>query len=446
MLKRFILAACIGFSGLSFLYVDDRPVTAAERQISPIVRLGERLFRDTRFSTTKGDLPASCSNCHLFNEDPQGLRSFTDFFNKSWVSSRSQDPRRLGLRNSPTLLDVAIMPQLHHDGEFRSIEDLVRGTISGRTMGWLPGEEDEAFEQASRVLLDDKGQNASYREQFKSVFNVDLAKIDRKERIDLMARAVAEFLRTLRSRRDSPYDQFIRLNDLPSEPSAGESPAEFGRRQLAGIAALESKGALRWIQGFGKTEFDGLKVFNASGQTASSGNCVTCHAPPYFTDLTFHNLGVAQREYDDIHGEGEFVHLEIPDADEAKRPSTRLRETPSRHKPQDADLGYWNFVDLKTSPLRRKEESDERFLRRMIGTFKTPSLRNLDYSYPYMHNGSLNTIEQVLDELMLLGEMARKGKIRQADEDLHGIRFAKTDIAPLAAFLKSLNEDLSRGF
>ena len=338
------------------------------------------------------------------------------------------------------------MPQLHHDGEFSSIEDLVRGTISGRTMGWLPGEEDEAFEQASRVLLDEKGQGISYREQFKSVFNVDLAKIDRKERIDLMARAVAEFLRTLRSRRDSPYDQFISLNGLPSEPSAGESPAEFGRRQLTGIAALESKGTVRWIHGFGKTELDGLRIFNASDQTASSGNCVTCHAPPYFTDLTFHNLGVAQREYDDIHGEGEFVHLEIPDAGEAIRPSMRLRETPSRHKPQDADLGYWNFVDLRTSPLRRREESDERFLRRMIGTFKTPSLRNLNYSYPYLHNGSLNTIEQVLDELMLLGETARRGKIRQADDALPGIRISKTDIPPLAAFLKSLNEDLSRGF
>ncbi len=439
MLKRFLAIACIGFSGLCYLDAEVRPVTANER--SAVIRLGESLFRDTRFSTTKGDLPASCSNCHLYNEDPQGLRSFTDFLNKSWVSSRSQDPRRLGLRNSPTLLDVAIMPRLHHDGEFGSLEDLVRGTISGRTMGWLPGEEAEAFENAGRILLD-----AAYRDQFRAAFNVDPAKVDRKERIDLMARAVAEYMRTLRSRRDSPYDQFAGLNGLPLEPSAGESPSDYGRRLLESIASLESKGALRWSDGFGKVELDGLRIFNATAREASNGNCVTCHAPPWFTDLTFHNLGVAQREYDDIHGEGEFAHLEIPDASAANRPAARLRETPSRHKPGDADLGYWNFVDLKTSPLRRKVESDERFLRRMIGTFKTPSLRNLDYSYPYLHNGSLNTIEQVLEELMLLGEMARNGKIREADEALPLIRIGKADIPKLAAFLKSLNEDLTRGF
>jgi len=441
MLKRLILAVCIGCAGYSLFDADERSVSAEGRETSAIVRLGESLFHDTRFSTTKGDLPASCSNCHLYNEDPQGLRSFTDFLNKSWVSSRSQDPRRLGLRNSPTLLDVAIMPRLHHDGEFGSLEDLVRGTISGRTMGWLPGEEAEAFDNAGRILLD-----AAYRDQFKAAFNVDPAKVDRKERIDLMARAVAEYMRTLRSRRDSPYDQFVTLNRLPADPSTGEAPSDFGRRLLESIASLESKGALRWSDGFGKVELDGLRIFSATAREVSNGNCVTCHAPPWFTDLTFHNLGVAQREYDDIHGEGEFAHLEIPDASAAKRPAARLRETPSRHRPGDADLGFWNFVDLKTSPLRRKGESDERFLRRMIGTFKTPSLRNLDYSYPYLHNGSLNTIEQVLEELMLLGEMARNGKIREADEALLLIRIGKADIPKLAAFLKSLNEDLTRGF
>src|SRR5262249_26976957 len=90
---------------------------------SAVVRLGERLFKDDRFSTPSGDLPASCSHCHLFDQDPQGLRAYADFFNRSWVSSRTQDRRRLGLRNSPTIFDVAEAPRLHHDGEFGSLED-----------------------------------------------------------------------------------------------------------------------------------------------------------------------------------------------------------------------------------------------------------------------------------------------------------------------------------
>src|SRR5262245_54036717 len=102
---------------------------------SALISLGERLFKDDRFSTPDGDLPASCSNCHMFDQDPQGLRAYADFLNRSWVSSRTQDRRRLGLRNSPTIFDVAEAPRLHHDGEFVSLEELVKGTISGRPMG-----------------------------------------------------------------------------------------------------------------------------------------------------------------------------------------------------------------------------------------------------------------------------------------------------------------------
>jgi len=77
-----------------------------EQEASPSVRLGDRLFRDDRFSTPDGDLPASCSHCHLYDEDPQGMRAYADFFNRSWVSFRMQDQRRLELRNSPSILDA----------------------------------------------------------------------------------------------------------------------------------------------------------------------------------------------------------------------------------------------------------------------------------------------------------------------------------------------------
>ncbi|MBK6797949.1 MAG: hypothetical protein IPG76_14550 [Acidobacteria bacterium] len=144
----------------------------AEKKDRPaIVRLGERLFRDDRFSTSKGDLPASCSTCHLLDEDPQGLRAYADFFNRSWVSSRIQDPRRLELRNSPTLFDVGEMERLHYDGEFPSLEALVKGTLSGRPMGWLPGEESAAFDHVFKVLINDRaegpGAAGTYREEFR---------------------------------------------------------------------------------------------------------------------------------------------------------------------------------------------------------------------------------------------------------------------------------------
>jgi cytochrome c peroxidase len=411
---------------------------------SAIIRLGERLFKDDRFSTPKGDLPASCSNCHMFDQDPQGLRAYADFFNRSWVSSRAQDRRRLGLRNSPTIFDVAEAPRLHYDGEFGSLEELVKGTISGRPMGWLPGEESQAFERARGVILNDSGAEV-YRNQFKAAFNVEVEKLSRDDVVELIAKAVSDFVRTLKTRKDSPYDKFIEANRLESKPAPGEDGKAFARRLLAGVNSLESKGALKLTKDFNATALKGLKLFFDT----EAGNCATCHTPPLFTDFSFHNKGVSQLDYDRVHSDGDeskFAALPVPDASSARRPSTQLRENPSKEKPGEADLGFWNFVDLKTSPLRRAGESEDAFLRRMIATFKTPMLRNLAYTQPYFHNGSTTTLEDTLGEIIRLSDMARAGRVREGDEELAKIRIGAAGITPLVAFLNSLNDDLKRGY
>jgi cytochrome c peroxidase len=433
------------FSLLILVQWMDRLLTRARGKParSAVVRLGERLFRDDRFSTPAGDLPASCSTCHLLDEDPQGLRAYADFFNRSWVSSRMRDHRRLELRNSPTIFDVAAMPRLHFDGEFDSLEALVRGTLAGRPMGWLPGEESQAFDRLRQVLLADRGKGRGgegpYREQFRAAFNVNLDRIGRDEAMDLVARAVAAYMRTLNTRKDSPYDRFLALNKLETGPAAGESGPAFAARLLARIESLDSNRAIRLTPDFNAAELAGLKTF----LDPATGNCAACHAPPLFADHSFHNLGVSQREYDRIHGEGRFAALPIV-AD--RRPAPQFREIPSKDKPGFADLGHWNFVDVKRSSLRRPDESDERFLQRMIATFKTPGLRNLKYSQPYFHDGSLHTLEDVLEEIQRLSEMARAGRLREADAELAKIRLRDADIRTLAAFLTSLNEDLKKGY
>ena len=467
MLKKIVLFAFAAFAVFRFADGYVRPALAGsdrDQEGSPVVRLGERLFRDERFSTSKGDLPASCSHCHLLDEDPQGLRAYSDFFNRSWMSSRTQDHRRLMLRNSPTILDAGQTPRLHYDGEFASLEELVKGTLAGRPMGWLPGEEAQAFEHARRVLLGDKGEGradedqegegrggegraaevraaeGTYREQFKKAFGVDLERLSPDETMNLVARAVANYCRTLNTRKDSGYDRFIAANSLESGPAAGEDIEAFTRKLLSKIDSLERARALKLSKDFDSTALRGLKIFFR----AESGNCAACHTPPLFTDHSFHNIGISQREYDRFHGEGKFANLAIPDSAKAIRPATQFRETPTRANPALVDLGFWNFVDLKTSPQRRAGESDDRFLQRMIAAFKTPTLRNLSYTQPYFHDGSLHTLEDVLTEMIALSEMARAGRLREADEEMAKIKITASDIGPLVAFLNSLNEDLKK--
>lgn len=409
------------------------------------IRLGVRLFRDSRFSSPQGDLQNSCASCHLLDEDPQGMRAHTDFFSRSWVPWRSGDPRREELRNSPTILDAALMPRLHFDGEFGSLEDLVKGTLAGRPMGWLPGEESQAFDRVRDIIIKDGGDavnRSSYRADFKAAFDVDPADISKPEVIERVATAIAEYMRTQKSSRTTPFDKFLQANQLDTAPSGNEESKQYGDRLLTAISALERKRALKMPAGFDNAALKGLKVFFRTDGATSIGNCVACHAPPLFTDLSFHNMGISQSEYDQFNGEGSFAELKIPPAHEAKRPSIKFREQPSKQKPGCADLGFWNFADLKTSPLRRRDETDDQFLQRMIGAFKTPTLRNLTYTSPYMHTGGFSSLESALEEVMRLSDLARAGRVREADDNLKRIKIKEADIPTLVAFLNTLNEDL----
>ncbi|HEY6333294.1 MAG TPA: cytochrome c peroxidase [Blastocatellia bacterium] len=418
--------------------------------------LGRRLFAEARFSSPNGDFRNSCSHCHMTDQDPEGMRAYTDFLRRSWVPWRSADPRRDGLRNAPTLLDAARMPRLHLDGEFGSIHDLVRGTLSGRSMGWLPGEEQKAFAQVYAVVLgntttrepdstpvDPARTDLSYAELFKEAYSVDIDAVPPAEVVDLVTRALTDFVAGLKSERNTPYDDFMRLNGLDSSPGADESTLRYSARLLKMLAALQSRGTLKLADGFGNEALAGFRIFLRSDGAPGAGNCAACHVPPFFTDFGFHNVGISQEEYDGVHGAGSFARLTIPDAPAAVRPSDQMRETASADKPGETDLGYWNFVKLD-SPERHSGESDSAFLRRMIATFKTPTLRNLAYSQPYMHNGMYPTLEDAVTEIMRAGEMARAGRLRSADEKLARVKIRETDIRTLTTFLSTLNQNLGK--
>jgi len=431
------------------LYIGASPTTNRARfeKSDAKSELGARLFADDRFSSPNGDFRQSCSHCHMTDQDPEGVRVFTDFLPRSWVPWRSADPRRDGLRNAPTLLDVDQMPRLHLDGEFGSLEDLMKGTLSGRSLGWLPGEEAQAFNQTYRVIVAGKpgGQQPedSYCDLFRTAYGVDPKTLTRDQVVDLVAKALSDFVRGFKSERSTPYDNFMHSNGLDQSPSEGESPVAYSGRLLKKIGELKSRKKLALNSKFTQTALAGLEIFLRCGQPAHSGSCVVCHVPPYFTDFRFHNMGVSQMEYDKAHEDGGFARLSIPDAATAMRPAEQFRQTASAQKPGDTDLGYWNFVRLDSRD-RLPGETADAFLRRMIATFKTPTLRNLAYSQPYMHNGMYGSLEDTLAELMTASDLARKGRIRSGDEQLSEIRITDTDIGSLTAFLASLNQNLGK--
>src|SRR5215510_12802000 len=213
------------------------------------IQLGVRLFNDDRFCSPRGDLRNSCSSCHMTDQSPEGARAFTDFLTRSWVPWRAADPRRDGFRNAPTIFDLADAPRLHYDGEFTSLEDLARGTLTGRSMGWLAGEEAGATEYCYAVIMSDKGQGSSpsYGRQFNSVYRADTAGLGAKRVVELTSKSLAEYMRTLKTGRNTPYDQFARANGLPAGLAAKEKPKEYSARLLAELTDLERADKLKSV-------------------------------------------------------------------------------------------------------------------------------------------------------------------------------------------------------
>ena len=288
----------------------------------------------------------------------------------------------------------------------------------------------------------------------------------------------------------SPFDVFLAINGLPQQPDLNESPLDYSRRlrtlvnnlaspQFVALNPNRPDGQFQFHSQsfeFGPTQLSGLKMFLAepAAPVASPaeltagkiGNCVACHAAPNFTDFKLHNTGTTQKEYDSFssHGTGAFFSLPIPTlatrtADDL--PATEAHPTASerfRSSPADGsnltDLGVWNVFANPDMPAAQAKIrtilcddqqpcplSDSVLLDRAIARFKTPGLRDLSHSAPYMHNGQFTTLEDIIAFYQDTSSLARAGTLRNGAPELRGIALTLSDAAPLVAFLKALNED-----
>jgi cytochrome c peroxidase len=83
-----------------------------------------------------------------------------------------------------------------------------------------------------------------------------------------------------------------------------------------------------------------------------------------------------------------------------------------------------------------------------MGRFRAPSLRNVAVTAPYMHDGSIVTLEEVLDfyaaggRNITSGPHAGDGRLNPFKSDLVGrIKLSAQDKADLVAFLRTLTDD-----
>lgn len=76
-----------------------------------------------------------------------------------------------------------------------------------------------------------------------------------------------------------------------------------------------------------------------------------------------------------------------------------------------------------------------------IATFKTPVLRDLGHSEPYMHTGQFTNLKEAVAIYIQSSALAKAGQLRNTDVELKHINIDNDDVEALVAFLQALNED-----
>lgn len=277
--------------------------------------------------------------------------------------------------NLPSSEKIALGKQLYFDGRLSSDNKVSCATCHDPQKGFSNGEQ-----FATGVGGAKGGRNsptvinsAYYRQQFwdgraASLEEQALGPIQNPIEMKMSLDDVVKKLNGIKGYRE----QFQKVfgTDVTSDGIA-KAIAAYERTVLSGNAPYD-----RFKAGDAKALSEaaqrGMKLF------FGKANCSACHGGPSFTDSAYHNIGVGM---------------------DAKEP----------------DVGREAISKL----------SGDR------GAFKTPTLREIARTAPYMHDGSLKTLEEVVEHYA-------KGGIANEwlDEEIYPLKLTPQDKADLVTFMK----------
>lgn len=155
------------------------------------------------------------------------------------------------------------------------------------------------------------------------------------------------------------------------------------------------------VQALSADALAGKKLFEGKA------GCATCHPAPLFTDHKFYDLGL--------------------------RTDPTLLDDPERHvtfRRFFRGLGTPNYRNLSDDAGRfvvAFNETDR-------GEFRTPSLREVGRTAPYMHDGRFMTLEDIIDFYDRGGEKGQRAGLKP-------LQLEPNEKRQLVAFLKSLSSD-----
>jgi len=347
-------------------------------------QLGQRLFFERRFSANGA---VSCATCH------QPERHFSDGLALSQGIGTTS-------RKSMTLVGAAYSPWYFWDGRKDSAWSQALGPLEN------PFEHGGNRLQAVRFLAED----TQYRTEYQALFG-PLPDFSEPNRFPTAASPIGtaeeqNAWKTM-SRADREQVNWAFAN-------LGKVIAAYERLLLPGqsrfdayVQALLENDSITMHNVLTPNEAAGLRLFIGKGQ------CIRCHNGPLFTNHGFHNTGVpVGKDLPVDQGRLEGVAAVLAD------PFNCLGRYSDAEPDECAELRFLNSGE------------------NTVGAFKTPTLRNVTKTAPYMHAGQFTTLGKVLQHY----NRAAPGPIGHSE--LEPLQLSTQEMAQLEAFLGSLSTEI----
>ena len=213
-----------------------------------------------------------------------------------------------------------------------------------------------------------------------------------------------------------------------------EPPADD---EAVAVDAAKALAAFQETLATGRTPFDDFRDALAQGDSAAAsrypapaqrglaifigkGRCNFCHSGPAFSNGEFHDTGIS-------------FFVESGSVDPGRYEGIR-RLKASRYNL----LGPYNDDPTRGSATGTRYVSLEH---RNFGEFKVPTLRNVARTAPYMHNGSLKTLRDVVHHY---SEIDEERLHADGERILVPLHLSEKEIDDLVAFLESLSDGEER--
>ncbi len=340
--------------------------------------LGQALFFDATLSR-RADI--SCATCH----DP--AQAFTDGRTRAVGTAE-------GTFNSPTVLGAAHHRWLFWDGRADSLWSQALGPMEN------PREMDGARVDIVRYVSESPHLRAAI-----ASLDHELPAMEDAARFPPGARpGTPQWDAMSGADRAAVTSSFVVL---------GKAIAAYERRLRHGVSPFD-----RWVASITSGARDDALLpadaLRGYALFAGEAGCTQCHFGPLLTDLEFHDLALAPE-------------------DPARPPTGRAGGYEALRSSDFRQDGPWS--DAPASRAARRAAS-ARVGAEHWGAFRTPSLRNVAVTPPYMHDGRFASLEEVLSFYNTLDGQVRRH--HHAEDVLKPLEFTDAQLADLEAFLESL--------